>query len=71
MRGEENPVRPFASANAMRHGWSWNIPLWHRDGTGYVYSSAFWISSKISFSYLLVSNRFIILITSYYNSIIT
>ena len=41
MRGEEGPIRPFTSANSMRHGWSWNIPLWHRDGTGYVYSSAF------------------------------
>src|SRR3954469_14136090 len=41
MRGEENELRPFTSANTMRNGWSWNIPLWHRDGTGYVYSSAF------------------------------
>ncbi|MEX2100560.1 MAG: tryptophan halogenase family protein [Acidimicrobiia bacterium] len=41
MRGTENPLRPFTTANAMRHGWSWNIPLWGRDGTGYVYSSAF------------------------------
>ena len=41
LRGEENELRPFTSANTMRHGWSWNIPLWHRDGTGYVYSSAF------------------------------
>jgi len=41
LRGTENPLRPFTTANAMRHGWSWNIPLWARDGTGYVYSSAF------------------------------
>ena len=41
MRGVENPLRPFTTANAMHHGWSWNIPLWGRDGTGYVYSSAF------------------------------
>jgi tryptophan halogenase len=41
MRGEDNELRPFTSANTMRSGWSWNIPLWHRDGTGYVYSSAF------------------------------
>jgi tryptophan halogenase len=41
MRGTTNPLRPFTTANAMRHGWSWNIPLWARDGTGYVYSSAF------------------------------
>ena len=41
LRGTENELRPFTTANAMRHGWSWNIPLWARDGTGYVYSSAF------------------------------
>jgi tryptophan halogenase len=41
LRGTENPLRPFTTANAMRHGWSWNIPLWARDGTGYVYASAF------------------------------
>jgi tryptophan halogenase len=41
LRGAENDLRPFTSATTMRHGWSWNIPLWERDGTGYVYSSAF------------------------------
>ncbi len=28
-------------ATAMRHGWAWNIPLTHRNGNGYVYSTQF------------------------------
>jgi tryptophan 6-halogenase len=32
---------PFTSATAMDSGWVWNIPLYGRVGTGYVYSSQF------------------------------
>ncbi|MEV6300188.1 tryptophan halogenase family protein [Actinoplanes sp. NPDC051861] len=32
-------LRPYTTANAMGDGWIWEIPLYHRDGTGYVYSS--------------------------------
>lgn len=34
-------IRPYTTARAHSAGWSWNIPLWGRDGTGYVYSSSF------------------------------
>jgi tryptophan halogenase len=34
-------VEPFTSAIAMRHGWTWRIPLLSRFGTGYVFSSQF------------------------------
>jgi len=34
-------MNPFTSATALNSGWVWNIPLYGRDGTGYVFSSAF------------------------------
>jgi tryptophan halogenase len=38
---KKNGIRPYTTAHAHRAGWSWNIPLYGRDGTGYVYSSQF------------------------------
>ncbi len=38
---EANGVEPFTSAIAMRHGWTWRIPMLTRFGTGYVFSSQF------------------------------
>lgn len=32
---------PYTTARAMSSGWSWDIPLFHRRGVGYVYSSSF------------------------------
>lgn len=37
--GEDIPSQTISTA--MRHGWSWKIPLTERFGNGYVYSTAF------------------------------
>jgi tryptophan 6-halogenase len=38
---KKNGINPYTTATALSSGWVWNIPLYERIGTGYVYSSAF------------------------------
>jgi hypothetical protein len=35
---KEKEIEPFTNCTAIENGWCWNIPLWSRLGTGYVYS---------------------------------
>ncbi|MBE9035180.1 tryptophan halogenase family protein [aff. Roholtiella sp. LEGE 12411] len=38
---KKDGINPYTTATALSSGWVWNIPLYGRVGTGYVYSSAF------------------------------
>lgn len=38
---ETNGIEPYTSAIAMKHGWTWRIPMLGRFGSGYVFSSKF------------------------------
>jgi tryptophan halogenase len=40
-RADVNEMNPYTTATAMTAGWMWTIPLFHRDGNGYVYSDQF------------------------------
>lgn len=37
----EKELEPYTNCTAINNGWVWNIPLWTRIGTGYVYSDKF------------------------------
>ena len=51
----------YTSCTAIDCGWVWNIPLWNRIGTGYVYSSKFATEeeAEVQFRKHLSSNRMI------------
>lgn len=51
----------YTSCTAIEAGWVWNIPLWNRIGTGYVYSSKFATKEEAEeqFRKHLASNRMI------------
>jgi tryptophan halogenase len=40
-KDREKELVPVTGATALGNGWVWNIPLWSRIGTGYVYSDMY------------------------------
>lgn len=40
-KDKEREIEPFTNCTAIDTGWVWNIPLWSRLGTGYVYSDKY------------------------------
>ena len=40
-QNKELELEPYTNCTAIEHGWVWNIPLWSRLGTGYVYSDKY------------------------------
>ncbi|MGI9062572.1 MAG: tryptophan halogenase family protein [Pseudonocardiaceae bacterium] len=40
-REDATEMSPYTTATAMTAGWMWTIPLFHRNGNGYVYSDEF------------------------------
>jgi len=38
---KESEMQSFTNCATMKNGWVWNIPLWSKIGTGYVYSNEF------------------------------
>ena len=40
-KNKKKELEAFTNCTAIENGWVWNIPLWSRIGTGYVYSDKF------------------------------
>jgi hypothetical protein len=58
---KNSEMENYTSCTAIDAGWVWNIPLWNRIGTGYVYSSKFATQeeAEAQFRKHLASNRMI------------
>ncbi len=55
-------LEPFTNCTAIDNGWCWNIPLWSRLGTGYVYSDKY-VSpedAKEEFKRYLMSDKMVV-----------
>lgn len=60
-KDKERELEPYTNCTALGHGWVWNIPVWSRLGTGYVYSDKFIDpeAAKEEFKQHLMSNKMI------------
>lgn len=58
---KERELEPFTHCTAIGNGWVWNIPLWSRIGTGYVYSDQYTSPAEAleEFKQHLMSNKMV------------
>jgi flavin-dependent dehydrogenase len=58
-KDKEKELEPYTNCTAIENGWCWNIPLWSRIGTGYVFSDKYVSSEKAleEFKNYLMSNK--------------
>jgi tryptophan 6-halogenase len=49
--GAQEGIKPYTTATALSSGWVWNIPLFQRIGTGYVYCSTFRSPEEAEFEF--------------------
>lgn len=45
-KNKKKELVPYTNCTALKNGWVWNIPLWARVGTGYVFSKKFTTEEK-------------------------
>jgi tryptophan halogenase len=59
---KEKELEPFTNCTAIENGWCWNIPLWSRLGTGYVYSDKYITpeEAKEQYKTYLMSDKMVI-----------
>ena len=59
---KEKELECFTNSTALSNGWCWNIPLWSRIGTGYVYSDKYITDDEAleEFKNYLMSNKVVI-----------
>lgn len=60
-KNKEKELEPFTNCTALGNGWVWNIPLWSRIGTGYVFSDRYTSEEQAleEFKQHLCSNKMI------------
>jgi flavin-dependent dehydrogenase len=61
-KDKEKELEPFTNGTAIENGWCWNIPLWSRLGTGYVYSDKYVDpeTAKEEFKKYLMSDKMVV-----------
>ncbi len=61
-KDKEKELEGFTNCTAIENGWCWNIPLWSRIGTGYVYSDKHVTpeEAKEEFKQYLMSDKMIV-----------